>query len=291
MNHRHRGTNYGVYLLLMSFLAAPSGCRYEDGRPLAGARDRRPEETAPFASADADAGADADGAADDGTDASDAVAAASPDAPTWVSWIGVYACDSDPAAVVLPRGHEEPRCHERVALTLGMDLDGDSFDVAGQVLWGAEDPSWIGIRSYGAGDDLVAVAGSSDLFDGDGETEPTTGLWACVVNDCPGDAGPDCQPIVCETVAATGVVNLEGGWRFSGATFSSPYATRTIAQDGRRTLFLEDDAEGEIQGARLTWEKDGYLYAGTVASDRATVSGTVYHELTLSPIGLWTASR
>jgi len=201
-------------------------------------------------------------------------------------------CDLNPPTAAVAANHATESLCEHVIGIAARNDDGDFYEIGVPFEWTVEHPALLGlVCQNGPSDNFCRPFGAHDLFDGDGEAEPSTAVWGCAVNDCPDPRPADCADLVCRSVTIVTVVNLEGAWSFTDPMTEAPVLL-TIAQDGR--TFEDQDGlieHGTVFGATVGFESGDYLYEGILSSDRSAMSGTVTDLLTLSTAGVWSAVR
>lgn len=295
----------GRTLLALTLLGACCGCGMDERTRADGGTRQDPTPIGPAVGrATTDAARETDAVPDAGTDAeagtgmdaaTDAVDASDPwtdSPPSWVNDVIPTVCDADPPELALPRDHGVPGCGEEIAVTLAMDDGKDVSEVGGTVRWASRQPYWATVASTPGNPDRMAVwgVGAVDLFDLGAAEEPKTSFEACVLNDCPADAGLLCPSIACVTIPVACVVNLEGDWTFVGATFGDAPVTISVAQEGRTIRLVDHGGTGDVRDAAVRWTDGDFLYEG-IAADRSSLTGTVTDRLSGTEVGAWTATR
>lgn len=136
-------------------------------------------------------------------------------------------------------------------------------------------PQEIGPGSY------VKLKFLKDIFDGDGENEPSTSITVCAKNFCgPYPECEKCIPEVCrDPFIIIGVLNLEGTWIIEGANLPFPI-TISVKQYGRKFVAVDDRSivvfDAEVIGKKVSWSFEDYYYKGEVSPDRVRIEGKAY---------------
>lgn len=201
------------------------------------------------------------------------------------------ACDWDPVEIVVVAGHTEPALCEHIIGIAVYDDHGDTYDIAWPFDWSNDTAFDISMNCmHGPHDDFCWATGHHDIFDSWDNTEPTAFIMGCVNNTC-ADTMPNCEPIICHSIVAVSVVNLEGAW----------VSTWGSVPDGETLVFTQDarmfeDAmmhtkNGFIDGAHVSFDKGDYHFEGDLSSDRATIMGSVTDLILGSPAGSWLMVR
>ncbi len=137
----------------------------------------------------------------------------------------------------------------------------------------------------------AAIRTLQDVFDAEGETEPEATITACVTNDCEGYGGEVvCEPEICSApITVKGVVNAEGAWELSGATFPFTVAIYT-SQTGRTLDAISSYYEPEIHGNQINFSAGSTSYVGHF-TDRTRVTGEAIVSPSGDNLGTWTAVK
>jgi len=224
-----------------------------------------------------------------------------PDADTadeeveFATGISLYTCDYDPPRLTLPRGHFGRNCEMTAVATAYRDDGGDVYDVSIPLVWSSDAP-WATIEPFAGNHHGTLVYGRSsiDLFDLGIATEPEATVEVCAKNDCP-DAAADCRSEVCREIKAYAVVNLEGDWCMSGATFYEACSEHSFVQDGRhltvRDVYGYQIGYGGIMQTVVSWDESDVLYVGTIDPSRDLIRGQAYWQMSDEYAGEWQATR
>ncbi len=165
------------------------------------------------------------------------------------------------------------------------------------VEWRVSDPTLVNLEITEADPEFHREASAlvqtlADILDRDGENEPETTVVVCVVNDCASYLGGDgCTPCVPEICSAPhtirAVVNAEGDWELSGATFPFPVPIR-VRQTGRElaAAFYEP----EINGRQINFSSGSTSYVGHF-TDHEHVTGEAIVPPSGDNLGTWTAVK
>lgn len=135
-----------------------------------------------------------------------------------------------------------------------------------------------------------------DILDRGGETEPETTVVACVANDCANYQGGSecvqCQSEVCSRpITVRSVINAEGSWELSGATFPPIPIQLHVLQTGHELTAVSSEYEPRIEGRWVTFRAGGdWQYVGEF-TDREHVAGEVTRLSTGENLGEWTATK
>lgn len=165
------------------------------------------------------------------------------------------------------------------------------------VNWRISDPALVNLETLEADPGFHREASAlietlADILDRDSENEPEATIVVCAVNDCEnylgGSGCAPCVPEVCSTPhAIQSIINAEGDWELSGATFPFPVPIR-VRQTGRKleAAFYEP----EISGRQINFSSGNTSYIGQF-TDHEHVVG----EAILSPggenLGSWVAVK
>lgn len=211
---------------------------------------------------------------------------------TYATEVFIYAgCESNPPTVLVVKGQQnQDACANLIAIAARYD-NGDYYEVEAQFDWYVTEPNVISLTfPYGPHDNLCQIHGLTDIFDSQGDAEPQTIVSACAANLCPDQKPADCQDQVCAEMVYVSVVNLEGTWLMTGATFEAD-AEMNPTQNGRR---FKDQAngvkDGRVLGTAVRFEIDDYLYQG-IFTDRDHIQGEVTELMGDSTMGSWQAER
>ena len=137
----------------------------------------------------------------------------------------------------------------------------------------------------------AAVRTLRDVFDLGGESEPEATVTACVTNDCEGyGGGVVCESEICsEPFVVKGVINAEGAWELSGATF--PFTVAIYASQTGRTLdAISSYYEPEIHANQINFSAGSTSYLGHFI-DRTHVAGEAIVSPSGDNLGTWTAVK
>lgn len=165
------------------------------------------------------------------------------------------------------------------------------------VEWRVSDPTLMNLSVVEADPDFhretsALIETLADILDRDGEHEPEATVVVCATNDCAdylgGDGCAPCVPEVCSaphTVRA--IINAEGDWRLSGATFPFPVPIR-VRQTGRKleAAFYEP----EINGRQINFSSGNTSYVGHF-EDETHVTGEAIVSPSGDNLGVWTAVK
>lgn len=171
--------------------------------------------------------------------------------------------------------------------------------------WEIANPDFIGSfmldtsgrRSY------ASLRVQEDIFDLVHPTseEPSSTFRVCVRNQCPdastvGRCGSMvCEPRVCtESIRVTGVVSLEGSWRFRGIARLISEVTITFRQSGRTLYTAIDEVRPVVQGSSVVFYLGDDRYEGEIHPSRTHLEGTVIRTNDLGadePVGQWVADK
>ncbi|MFZ2804727.1 MAG: hypothetical protein WA001_05965 [Patescibacteria group bacterium] len=218
-------------------------------------------------------------------------APASPGNPEYVTDLLLYAgCEVDGTDVPVADGHTSPSECEHSVITPAHNDDGDFYEVWGYFNWTSSDPR-ITVECFnGEHDNFCWPVGHADVFDTSDLSEPTATITACAVNDCPMPRPDDCQDQLCVSFTSESVVNIEGEWSPTGATFDDRDVL-TLSQDGRTFLDpLFGVQHGNILSTSVSFDVDDYSYIGNF-TDRDHLVGQVSDSIGGNYIGDWSAER
>lgn len=137
---------------------------------------------------------------------------------------------------------------------------------------------------------MTLVQTTADILDRGGDVEPWATVTACVTNDCEAiDAScVECLPEVCsEPHVVRSVINAEGDWELSGATFPFPVPIR-VRQTGRKleAAFYEP----EINGRQINFSSGSTSYVG-LFDNETHVTGEAIVSPSGDNLGTWTAVK
>lgn len=137
---------------------------------------------------------------------------------------------------------------------------------------------------------ITLVQTTADILDRGGDTEPQATITACVRNDCidSDSSCVECLPEVCsDPHTVKSVINAEGHWELSGATFPFPVPVY-VSQSGR-----DLDAiyyEPTIHGRQINFSSGSTSYVGQF-TDRTHVTGEAIVSPSGDNLGTWTAVK
>lgn len=167
------------------------------------------------------------------------------------------------------------------------------------VEWQISDPTLVELATIDADPEFHREAAAliktrADILDRGGPNEPEATITVCVQNDCARYSGGDgcavCVPEVCSaphTVRA--VLNAEGAWELSGATFPFTVAIY-VSQTGRALEAISSYYRPEINGRQIEFFADDWHYTGEF-QNREHVTGRVVRDSTGEDLGEWTAAK
>lgn len=165
------------------------------------------------------------------------------------------------------------------------------------VEWRVSDSSLVSLAPIEASietrrEAMTLVQTTADILDLGGDTEPEATVTACVTNDCEAiDAGcVDCQPEVCSAPhIVKSVINAEGAWELSGATFPFPVAVYA-SQTGRDITAISSYYEPTIHGRQINFSSGSTSYVGHF-TDETHVTGEAIVSPSGDNLGIWTAVK
>ncbi|TAL19166.1 hypothetical protein EPN90_04310 [Patescibacteria group bacterium] len=270
--------NHLFFSIIVPFVSAPACLYGEELIP----SPRREAETSPSP----DSGAPPNRSVNEG---------GMPPASQDVTGLMVKTCKVYPPELALPRNRDSATCGEIAEVTPYHEEDGLLWKVKAALDWTSGAPLWATVGTYPWLPERNSVygRGTRDLFDGDGTTEPETIFEVCAQNACsePVYESFDCLPKVCLPIKVRGVVNLEGDWCFSGASFGEGCVKTTVVQGGRELFLLPWQIKGIVVGDEVRLKDDTIIYFGKIAPDRKSIKGQTEELLTGAIIADWEASR
>lgn len=165
------------------------------------------------------------------------------------------------------------------------------------VEWRVSDPTLVDLAVIEADPDFhretsALVETLADILDRRGESEPETTVVVCATNNCAdylgGDGCAPCAPEVCSAPhTIRSIVNAEGDWELSGATFPFPVPIR-VRQTGRKleAAFYEP----EVHGRQINFSSGNTSYVGQFI-DHEHVTGEAIISPSGDNLGTWTAEK
>jgi len=214
-----------------------------------------------------------------------------PDFTDVPSGLLIATCDSEPDEVAVPLKAGQGRfCDTVQAVAYRQDNSG-SYAVHADFTWEIADASLAFFLppSYGSGKSSRRLGVLYDLFSSaDAWVEPQTKLTVCAVP--PVGASQWYDPL-CSQLPIRAVVNVEGVWCFSGATFKNDCLDVTFGQDGRN-LFVDNSilSQGRVWARSINFARDDFAYDGVLDSSDF-IYGVVRKSGEQEVWGTWTASR
>ncbi|MDD5437571.1 MAG: hypothetical protein PHC70_00270 [Patescibacteria group bacterium] len=198
-------------------------------------------------------------------------------------------CESEPDEVAVPLNAFDDRfCDTVQAFAYRADAEG-AYEVSANYYWSVADESVAQILPL-PGKEHGGVQRPSVAYDilwaEDQAQEPQTSITVCVE---PKNGWPPGHPALCRSLPLFAVVNLDGAWCFSGATFQSDCDDQSIVQDGR-FLKVGADGQGTIYGKDVTFYGGNmeFFYQAVLSSHDA-MSGIVRDAYTDDELGSWSA--
>jgi hypothetical protein len=165
------------------------------------------------------------------------------------------------------------------------------------VEWRVSDPELLVLAPIEASAEtrreaMTLVQTIADILDRGGDTEPEATVTACVTNDCEGidTSCVECQPEICSAPhTVRSVINAEGAWELSGATF--PFTVAIYASQTGRTLdAISSYYEPEIHSRQINFSSGDTSYVGQF-TDRTHVTGEAIRSPVGENLGTWTAMK
>lgn len=200
-------------------------------------------------------------------------------------------CESEPDEVAVPLNAFKDRYCDTVQAVAYRTDDEGAYPVSATYDWSISDPTVAQLLPL-PGHEHKGVQRPTSLYDifwaSDQAAEPKTVITVCAT---PKGGWPlSNHPPLCRSLPLFAVVNLDGAWCFSGATFQTDCDTRLIRQDGR---FLEvGGGKGTVDGKEVVFYGSGmeFLYQA-VLSTHENMAGTVRDAYTYDELGSWQAWR
>ena len=201
--------------------------------------------------------------------------------------------DDDGASVVPVGDSTNPADYKllvHVVSDRGMNLIRD-------VEWQVSDPTIVNLEIIESDSEFhretsALIETLMDIMDRDSENEPEATVVVCATNDCAnylsGDGCAPCVPEICsEPHTVRAVVNAEGDWELSGATFPFPVPIR-VRQTGRKleAAFYEP----EINGRQINFSSGSTSYVG-LFDNETHVTGEAIVSPSGDNLGVWTAVK
>lgn len=200
-------------------------------------------------------------------------------------------CQQWASTASVAKEHSESAVCEKIIPIAAQNDDGDFYEVGMPFAWTVYQPEAIELQlPFGTQNNYGVPIGLADLFDADGDEEPSSIIQACAINDCPIPRPQDCEDSVCASVLISSVVNIEGDWLIQESNLQDKKLTLT--QDGRS--FEDATLEvigGNIQNRTVNFKLGPYLYTGLLTPDRAGMSGAKYESATSLFVSPWSALR
>ncbi|MFA6161706.1 MAG: hypothetical protein WC766_06105 [Patescibacteria group bacterium] len=197
-------------------------------------------------------------------------------------------CMSNPWEVAVPLNPTDDRYCDTVQAFAYRDDDGDVYDVSADYVWSIADTSIAQIHPLPGKehDNVQRPSAMYDIFWADDQShEPSTSVTVCAVPKGGGNWPGNQQ--ICDTLPLNVVVNLEGSWCFSGATFNGDCDSVTLDQDGR-VFGLGQNGKGYVDTKEISFLIGGNFYLGDILN-RDSISGIVVNADTQQYIGTWQA--
>lgn len=204
----------------------------------------------------------------------------------------IATCESEPDEVAVPLNAFENRfCDTIQAIAYRADDEG-AYEVSANYTWSIADPSVAQILPLPGQEHagLQRPMANLDIFWVSGQAhEPSTSITVCA--EPKGGWPSSNHPPLCRTLPLFDIVNVDGSWCFSGATFQSDCDAWYIKQDGR-FLAVGSDGKGTVYGKEIAFYggQMEFFYQAALSTHDA-MSGTVRDAYTNDELGYWQAWR
>lgn len=203
-------------------------------------------------------------------------------------------CFDDDGASLVPVGDDTNLDAYKLRVHVVNERD---MNLLRNVEWRVSDPTLVDLAVIEADPDFhretsALVETLADILDRRGESEPETTVVVCATNNCAdylgGDGCAPCAPEVCSAPhTIRSIVNAEGDWELSGATFPFPVPIR-VRQTGQKleAAFYEP----EIHGRQINFSSGNTSYVGQFI-DHEHVTGEAIISPSGDNLGTWTAEK